>query len=58
MVSARTVSSGSIGNSTISMPASRINADRIGSTPFMIIVCTAKLSAVIRYIRSPTRWRL
>ena len=38
MVSASNVSSGSIGNSTISMPASRITAERIGSTPFMIIV--------------------
>ena len=40
------------------MPPSRITADRIGKTPFMIIVCTAKLSLVMRYIRSPTRWRV
>ena len=32
----------------------RRSADRIGSSPFMIIVCTAKLSAVMRYMRSPT----
>ena len=32
----------------MSMPASSTTADRIGSTPFMIIVCTAKLSEVTR----------
>ena len=30
------------------MPPSSTAADRIGSAPFMIIVWTAKLSAVIR----------
>ncbi len=58
MVSDSSVSVESSGISTNSMPASSTSADRIGSRPFMIMVCTAKLSAVMRYIRSPTFWRL
>jgi len=41
-----------------SMPPSSAKAETIGSSPFIIIVCTAKLSAVTRYMRSPTFCRL
>ena len=47
-VNASRVSGGSSGKRTRSIPPSSTAADRIGSIPFMIIVCTAKLSAVIR----------
>ncbi len=51
MVSDSSVSTGSSGNRTKSMPASSTTAERIGSSPFMIIVWTAKLSAVTRYMQ-------
>ena len=57
-VSDASVSFASSGSSTASMPASSTIAERIGSSPFMIMVWTAKLSAVMRYMRSPTFCRL
>ena len=57
-VSETSVKSGSSGTITKSMPARSTTAEMIGSSPFIITVWTAKLSAVMRYIKSPTFWRL
>ena len=52
------VSTGSSGNRISSIPARRTIAEMIGSSPFISIVCTAKLSPVMRNMMSPTFWRL
>jgi len=54
----KSVSTGSRGTRISSMPVSRTIAEMIGSNPFISIVCTAKLSAVTRYMMSPIFWRL
>jgi hypothetical protein len=50
----RTVSTGSSGMRITSIPARRTTAEMIGNTPFISIVCMAKLSAVMRNMMSPT----